>query len=74
MKLQIFIKKQIKKVKNRELQISAIRTKNKKKRAAMVIIKKYICNWMAWCGFLKLLSTATFIQYCWRQVHIRKEL
>jgi hypothetical protein len=43
MKLQIFIKKQIKKVKNRELQFSAIRTKNKKK-AAMVIIQKYICN------------------------------
>jgi hypothetical protein len=45
----------------------------KKERATMVIIQKYIYKWMAKHAFLKLLSTTTFIQYCWRQVRVRNK-
>jgi hypothetical protein len=40
----------------------------------MVIIQKYTCKWMAKCVYLKLLSATTFIQYCYRQLHAKKEL
>jgi hypothetical protein len=49
--------------------------KNEKgKRAAVVIIQKYTHKWMARRAYLKLLSVTTFIQYCCRQLRVRKEL
>jgi hypothetical protein len=46
----------------------------KQKRTAVVIIKKYTRKWMARRVYLKLLSTITFIQCCYRQLRARKEL
>jgi len=40
----------------------------------MVIIQKYTHKWMARRVYLKLLSTTTFLQCCYRQLRARKEL
>jgi len=45
----------------------------RQKRAAVVIIQKYVRKCIVKRAYLKLLSSATFIQNCWRQVLARKE-
>ena len=40
----------------------------------MVIIQKYTRKWMARHVYLKLLSTTTFMQSCYRQLRAKKEL
>ena len=40
----------------------------------VVTMQKYIWKWIAIHAYLKLLSATTFIQCCWRQVQVRKEL
>ena len=44
------------------------------KRQQLLSLKKYIRKLMARHAYLKLLSAATFIQCCWMQVRVRKEL
>jgi hypothetical protein len=45
------------------------RQKNeKKRRAAVVIIQKYVHKWLVRCAYLKFLAVTTSIQCCWRKV------
>jgi len=45
------------------------RQKNeRRRRAAVVIIQKYVRKWLVRCAYLKFLSITTSIQCCWRKV------
>jgi hypothetical protein len=45
------------------------RQKNeRRRRAIVVIIQKYVRKWLVWRAYLKFLSVTTSIQCCWRKV------
>jgi hypothetical protein len=60
-------------IKNMKNEASVQHWKDEKWKRATIVIYIYI-KWMTRLSYLKLLTTTTFIQYCWRQLLARKEL